>query len=68
MIIEGGLTRQFSSNFKLTFYQCTDIALSCHWPADDCIVYYRTGGVREHNFIVYDFYAVAARLTVHEKI
>ena len=30
-------------------------ALSCLWPTDDCIVYYRTGGVRGDNSIVYDF-------------
>ena len=36
-------------------------ALSCHWPADDCIVYYRTGGVMGENSIVHDFYALTAR-------
>ena len=60
-----------------TFYPCTVFskprplpvgALSRRWPADDCIVYYRTGGVKRDNSIVYNFYAPAARWTVHAKI
>ena len=74
---EGGLIREFSSNFKPTFYPGTVIQrprplleglLSCCWPADDCIVYYRTGEVRRDNAFVYVFYALAARWTVHAKI
>ena len=69
-IKEGGISREFSSNSNPTFYQCTvfrqprpipEGALSCRWPADDCIVYYRMGGLSEDNSIVYDFYALVAR-------
>ena len=72
-----GLERESGCNFKSTFYPCTFFrqprplpqgALRCRYPADDCIVYYRAGGVTRDNFIVYDFYALAARWTVHAKI
>ena len=74
---EGGLIREFSYNFKPTFYPCTVLrqplplpkgALCCRRPADECIVYDRTGGVYRDSSIIYDFLALAARLTVHAKI
>ena len=74
---EGGSKREFSSNFKPTFYPCTVLrqprplpegALSRGSPTGDCIVYYRMGGVRGDNSFVYDFYALAARWTGHAKI
>ena len=63
-------------NIMPTFYPYTvfrqprplpGAALSCRWLAGDCIVYYRTGGVRGDNSIVYEVYALAARSTVHAK-
>ena len=36
--------------------------------ADDCIVYFRTGGARGDNSIVYEIYALTARWTVHANI
>ena len=72
LIKEGGLIRESSSNFKPTVFRqpltLAEVALSYSWPADDCIVYYRTGRVRGYNSIVYDFNASAARWTVHAKI
>ena len=74
---QRGLTREVSSDFKPTFYRCTvfrqlrplpEGALGCRWTADDCIVYYRTGGVRGENSIVHDFYALGARWTVQAKV
>ena len=74
---EDGLIRELSSNFKPTFYPCTDFhpprplpegALSCRWPANEYIVYHRTGGVRGDKSMIYDFCALAARGTVHAKI
>ena len=75
---QRGLARVFSSNFKPTFYPCTqprprprpipEGALTCRWPADDCFVCYRTGGVKGDSYIVYDLYALTARWTVHAKI
>ena len=74
---QRGLTREVSSDFKSTFYRCTvfrqprplqEGALSCRWTADDCIVYYRTGGVRGENFLVHDLCALVTRWTVHAKI
>ena len=73
----GGLTRELSSDSKPTFYPCTvfrqprplpEGAIRCRWPAHDCIVYYRTGEVTGGNSIVYVFYALAARWTVHANI
>ena len=43
-------------------------ALSCCWPADDCIVCYRMGQIRGDNSIVYDVYALAAKWAVHAKL
>ena len=63
-----------SSNFTPKFYPYTVFrqshplpqgALVCPSPVDDCIVYYKTGGVRGDNSIVYGFCAQAARWTVH---
>ena len=67
---ERGLIRELSSNSKTTFYPCIvfrqtrplpEGALRCRWPAADCIVYYRTGGVMGDNCIVYEFYFLVAR-------
>ena len=75
-IKDGGLIREFSSYFKPTFHPCTvfrqpcplpEDALGCRWPTEDCIVYYRTGGVRGDNCIVCNFYSPAAIWTVHAK-
>ena len=74
---EGGLTRELSSNLKLTFYPCTvfrqsrplpEGALSYRCPTDDCIVNFRIWGVRGGNSIVYHFYFLATRLTAHANI
>ena len=74
---QRGLTREFSSDFKPTFYPYTVFRqprplpggeLSCRRPADYCIVYFKSGGARRDNSIVYYFYALAARWTVHAKI
>ena len=68
-IKEGGLIRKFDSNFKPAIYPCIvfpqprpfpEGALSYRWPAVDCIVYYRTGGVRGDNTIVYDFRSIVS--------
>ena len=73
---ESGLIRELNSNSEPTFYTCTvfrqshpllEGALSCNWPADDCVVYYRTGGVTGDNCIVYDFYFLAARWTMSSR-
>ena len=65
-IKEGGLIREPSSNSKPTFYPCEvfrqphplpEGALTFRWPAADCIVYYKTGGVTGDNSIVYDFFS-----------
>ena len=77
MCKDRGLVIQLSSYAKPTFYQCIVSrqplplpkgAHSFRWPAVECIVYYRTGGVTRDNSIVYDVYCLAARLTVHAKI
>ena len=77
MIKDGGLIRESSSNFMPTFYPRTvfrlprtfpEGALSCHWPTDDCIVYYRPGGITGYNFVVYYVYALVPRWTVHAEI
>ena len=74
---EGGVIRQLPSNFYPKFYPRTvfrhphsfpEDVLSSRWPAVDCILYYRTGGVTGDNYIVYDFYPLAIRWTVHAKI
>ena len=59
---EGGLIRQLRSKAEPTLYSypCTVFSraiptsrdctqLNCCWPANDCIVYYRTGGVMGDN-------------------
>ena len=60
---EGILLRELSPKSKPTFYPCTvfrkphpltEGALSYRRPADDCIVYYTTGGVTVDSSIVYD--------------
>ena len=43
-------------------------ALNCRWPAAECNVYHRTGGVAGDKSIVYDLYRLATRRTVHAKI
>ena len=74
----GWINKRASCKSKPTFHPCTvfrqqlpEAALNCRWPADDCIVNYRTGGVTGDKTIVYDIYdiyALAARWTVHAKI
>ena len=70
-IKERGLIREGSSNCTSTFYSCIvfhmsrslpEGALSCRWPAAECSVYYRTGGVTGGNSIIYGFYSLGARL------
>ena len=75
-IKEGGLIRVLTSNFKPTFYPAQFI----HSHADSqgvhsaaagpltTALYTRAGRVSADNSIVYDFYALAARWTVHTKI
>ena len=76
-IKEDGLIREHSSNFKPTFYPNTvfrlprplqEGVLSCRWPADVCIVYFRTGKVTRDNSILCDSYFLAARWTMHAEI
>ena len=66
---ESGIIREHSSNSKLTFYSCTvfrhprplpEGALSCRWPAANCIVFYRMGRITAYVSIVRDFYFLVA--------
>ena len=75
--LQRGWINKRAQLFKPTFYPCTvfrqprplpEGALSCRCPAADYIVYYRTGWVTGDNSIVYYFYFIAARSTVHAKI
>ena len=73
------LTREFSSNFKATFYPCSVFRQPCRLP--DLKVHSAAAGLlttalyrllgngkgKADNSIVYDFYALAARWTVHAK-
>ena len=74
IIKESGLIRELSFNSKPIFYLCTAFrqprplpegALSCHRSGADCIVYYKKGGATRDISIVYDFYFLAARWTMH---
>ena len=72
---EGSLTREFSSIFKPTSYPFilfSPVTPSprgfTQLPLSTALYAIRTGGVRGDNSIVYDFYALAARWTVHAKI
>ena len=77
VLCQRGLTREFSSNFKPTFYwcccssatptprRCTQLQLA-RWRLH-CILQ-KGGGVRGDKPIVYHFYALATRWTVHAKI
>ena len=69
--------RQLSSSARPSVYPCTvfcqprplpEGAHSYHWPAADCIVYCRMGGITGDNSIVYDSYFLAVRWTGHAKI
>ena len=44
------------------------LSLVCGWLVDDCIEYYKMGGVTGDNSVVYDFYFLAARRNVYAKI
>ena len=46
----------------------TSYTENCRWFADDCIIYYRTGGGKGNNPIVYNVYALVAKWAVHAKI
>ena len=68
LIKDGGLIRELSSNSEPKVYPCTvspqprplrEGALTSHWSAANCTVYYRTGGVTGN--IVYKFYFLAIR-------
>ena len=70
MIIAKRVDLQESSALTLSLHfenihffrqQPQERALNCRWPADNCIVYYRKGGVRGDISIVYGVYALARK-------